>query len=222
MPSLIDLSGKTFGRWFVRRRVGAISGCASWECICECTTVRVVSGSGLRTGRSTSCGCKRVETLKAVFTTHGHARLGEQSAEYRIWCGMKNRCQNDKTEDYDAYGGRGIRVCERWRDFASFFADMGPRPSGRHSIDRKDVDGNYEPSNCRWATALEQMRNRRPKNVIELHGQKKDLTVWAKETGLKPRCVRRRLARGLSIEEALKIPARLSGRATACAMPVVT
>lgn len=107
------------------------------------------------------------------------------TTEYRIWENMKARCANPRNRNYRKYGARGIVVCERWRnDFAAFFADMGPRPSGDHSIDRIDPNGNYEPSNCRWATQVEQNRNRRDNVTIEARGQTKCMAAWAEEAGM--------------------------------------
>lgn len=124
---------------------------------------------------------------------------------YRTWSGMKARCRNKKNPNYPQYGGRGITVCARWDSFENFLADMGRRPLGT-TIDRRDSDGNYEPSNCRWATHLEQMANKKTSVYVECFGKRLKLSDWAKETGLDKETIRRRLKAGLDPETALTFP----------------
>ena len=152
---MIDLSGKTFGRLTVLSIAENRRGKIFWECECSCgKSGFAISGSNLRTGHTTSCGCYRDE--KRRHPHHG----GRKSTEYTIWCGIKARCENPKNPAYSRYGGRGIKVHPQWsKDFQSFINDMGARPSLAHSIDRVDNDKNYEPGNCRWATRSEQIRN---------------------------------------------------------------
>lgn len=123
--------------------------------------------------------------------THGMAH----TTEYNIWISMRDRCCNCKDEHFPDYGGRGIRVCERWRKFENFYADMGPRPSTGHSIERKDNDGNYEPSNCVWATKKEQARNKRTTVRITFDGQTRPLAEWAEFLGLNYDLLRQRIYR---------------------------
>jgi hypothetical protein len=131
-------------------------------CRCDCGNEKSIIANHVRTGRIRSCGCLQREIAILSNTIHGHNRIGQRTSEYRIWYAMKDRTLNPKSPAWDDYGGRGITVCDRWRDsFEAFLADMGPRPSGL-TLDRKNNDGNYEPGNCRWATWAEQNNNRRP------------------------------------------------------------
>lgn len=157
MSATKDMIGKRFGRLKVVGQALSLGGRAAWNCICVCGVEKVIRGKDLRLGDSQSCGCvNSVAVLK-----HGHARRRAVTSEYRSWRRMRVRCLNPHDKRYTDYGGRGIRVCERWVSFEVFLADMGPKPSPKHSIDRINVDGDYEPRNCRWATAIEQRRNRR-------------------------------------------------------------
>jgi len=124
-----------------------------WKCDCGNVCIRPLGR--VKLGYSRSCGCLVIDTAKKSNKTHGW----KGTREYRIWAGMRNRCKNPNLHDYPRYGGRGIRVCNRWEKFENFIADMGPCPTSKHSIDRKNGEGNYELSNCRWATPKEQARN---------------------------------------------------------------
>jgi len=140
---------------------------------------------------------------------HGESVGGKPSPEWVVWHSMKQRCENTNSDSYERYGARGIRVCERWQVFENFLADMGRRPSVRHSIDRfPDQTGNYEPGNCRWAIAAQQNRNRSDNVFLEFSGVRKCLTDWATEVGLSRDIIAWRLKRGWSIERALSQPLR--------------
>lgn len=171
MSAVVEMDGKTFGRLTVIRRDQSNDGRAYWLCRCACGNPKRVFGKNLRNGMVRSCGCLQIEIATKQLPhriKHGHARDGCQTPEYRAWHSLIQRCTNPNIVGYKHYGGRGIRVCESWRNsFALFLLDMGEKPSPKHSIDRyPDNNGNYEPGNCRWATAKEQMDNRRPIRAI--------------------------------------------------------
>lgn len=160
------LVGRAFGRLLVLSRGENKGQHTTYLCACECGQQVTVRAQSLRRGETTSCGCLRRERQAALRTTHGRYA----TPTYRSWASMIARCTNKKHRQFHDYGGRGITVCERWKSFINFLADMGERPAER-TLDRVDPDGNYEPGNCRWATALEQRHNRRSQTRSVSHAE---------------------------------------------------
>ena len=173
--------GQVFGRLTVLERVPDKGrGGHRFRCRCSCGNTTETNGYVLRVGDSSSCGCRRSEVAKQKATTHGHCPGGGHSLEYGVWSAMLARVRATTGRRFEYYGARGITVCDRWLKFENFLADMGPRPSPEHSIDRKSNDGNYEPGNCRWATKKEQAENRRTSlGVSGIRGVRWHHGAWA-------------------------------------------
>jgi hypothetical protein len=212
-----DLTGETFGRWTVLRSAGRKKREIAWLCRCACGAEKAVASSVLRSGRSKSCGCWRIEHGRAhgavVNLRHGEAGTGRESPEYRVWVGMNARCYIASHTSFRYYGARGIVVCERWRiSFENFLIDLGRKPSAKHTLDRIDPNGNYEPNNTRWATYKEQNRNRRDSVRITISGVTKTIAEWLKTAPITRRGFYERLWRGLTPEEALTTPRQPRGR----------
>jgi hypothetical protein len=193
------LEGQVFNRLTVIERDGKVGNHIAWKCQCECGTITRVSSQALRNGSTKSCGClSRELTLKRI-TKHGKSQL----RAYSIWKHMLERCRNPKSTNYRNYGGRGILVDERWEKFENFHADMGDPPTVAHTLDRRDNNGNYTKSNCRWSTKTEQANNRRNSACIAWKDETRTLTEWARHLGIPRGTIRSRLALGWTIDEAL-------------------
>ena len=171
MGNLVDLTGRRFGKLTAIFRSGTSrAGKVTWLCQCACGVEKIVISGNLVNGFSKSCGCNQIRLARLrgrERIKHGHARDGKLTQEYNSWMAMHKRCRQPTTRDFEHYGGRGITVCERWKEFANFLKDMGPKPTPSHSIDRINVNGNYELANCRWATTKEQAGNKRPRARAE-------------------------------------------------------
>lgn len=171
-----------------------------WECVCDCGMSCTVGGHALRSGNTGSCGCRKRNVLGESTTTHGLS----SSHTYWVFHSMHNRCENSRNKCYHLYGGRGIKVCERWakpEGFGAFVQDMGLCPNGL-MIERIDNNGNYEPGNCKWATVDEQANNKRSVRWITWHNQTHTLTQWARLMGKSPSGLWWRLSR-LPLDEAM-------------------
>lgn len=207
--SLKDLTGKRFGRLSVIKRTSDYikdngSTLVRWECLCDCgSIVNVISGD-LLSGSTKSCGCLRKEVASFVNTTHGKSNMNL----YKRWIGMKNRCFNENDPAYKHYGKRGISVCDEWvNDFESF--ERWSLENGYDdilSLDRIDCNGNYEPSNCRWADKVTQENNKRSNRIVSYHGKNITLGELSRITGADYKLLWQRIVRdNKSVEEALTI-----------------
>lgn len=213
-----DLSGLRFGRLRVIHRASVVGArdpkgrpeCVRWLCECDCGITKTVTSAALGSKKrpTLSCGCLRRERIVASVRKHG-AYL---SAEYTNWQGMITRCYTPSCTKYADYGGRGIRVCDRWRaDFASFLADMGTRPYPKATIERINNDGPYSPENCKWATRAEQQKNRRNSRLITFNGRTETAHMWSKITGIASRTITNRLDAGWPPERILTAAPRKVG-----------
>lgn len=215
-----DLMGQKFNRLTAVRPDVNRHGRTYWVCRCECGNEKSVSTTHLLCNKTKSCGCALTEFLVGRSTHRatcdGTPDRRKHTAEYSAWSSLKNRCDSPDCPQYASYGGRGIRVCDRWSNrFEDFLTDMGPRPSPNHSIDRyPDNDGNYEPGNCRWATRKEQNRNRRSSLFLAAFGQALTLAEWSEKTGIDRQTIRQRLKHGWTAEKALGTPARPYGQSS--------
>lgn len=189
MGAALDLTGQKFGRltairFLEKRRLPYGWTKRIWECKCECGRVANVSVSHLRTGHTTSCGCVFSEgaSKRASARNYKHGLTGRP--EHWVWTAMLSRCTDPKDESYIHYGARGITFCNRWKKFANFWADMGPRPSAKHSLDRRDNNKGYSPENCRWATLIEQNNNKRSNIWCSYQGERITVGALARRLGV--------------------------------------
>ena len=195
--------GAVFGRLTVVRAGADKSGRTTSDCVCACGREKNVANNLLQQEQTKSCGCLQPQVTATRNRTHSKSR----TAEYNIWCGMNDRCARPKNKSYANYGGRGITVCEQWKNsFDNFFADMGPRPSPKHSIDRYDNNGNYEHANCRWSTLNEQANNKRNNHRVTINGRTETIAGWSRLSGITSRMIQERLANKWPEDEAVWTP----------------
>lgn len=210
----VDLTGQKFGRLSVIERAPNKKDRVAWLCKCDCGNEIVTTSRLLQTGQTTSCGCFHRERTKLTHTKHG----GRYDKLYAVWIVMRDRCYNLKNKDYADYGGRGIIVCEEWRNsengfqnFREWAKNNGYRES--LSIERMDVNKNYEPCNCKWATQKEQCNNKRNNRIITFNGKKQTLSQWAEEVGIPRSVLLSRIDRyHWDIEKALTSPVKKTKR----------
>ena len=203
--ALIDMTGKRFGRYTVLYRVENDKyGNGQWMCKCDCGNQKVVGGSALRKGVTISCGCYHKDIVARNGTTHGQSK----SRLFRIWQCMKARCNNPNNKHYSYYGGNGIKVCPEWEHDFPTFAEWANSNgySEDLTIDRIDSSKGYEPSNCKWATRVEQQSHLRNCKIYEINGVSHPINTWCKIFNMPHETVRKRMAKGWSAEKALTTP----------------
>ena len=195
MTMLVDMTGAVLGGIRVLGRDAPKGGKPAWECSCHCGARFSATGTALRLGKTTGCpACVREARIRSA-TKHGDVG----SREYIAYGSMKSRCYDPANKRYARYGGRGIVVCDRWlAAYSNFLFDMGRQPSLKHTLERIDLNGNYEPANCVWATLIEQANNRSNNTRIEIDGRTQTMTQWSRDTGVNRTVILRRMKRGLS------------------------
>lgn len=204
-----NMQGKQYGELTAIRPIGAVSKSRNikWEFLCSCGRPCEIDGYAVRSGKVTTCQACAAKRTAAASIKHGMTK----TVEFSTWTDIQTRCHNPNSSSYHNYGGRGIVVCSRWREsFQNFLDDMGLRPSNKHSIDRINVNGNYEPENCRWATRTEQARNRRNNRMITIDGETKTMQEWANQAGISASTIYLRSKAGIT-GRALILPSERCG-----------
>lgn len=210
MTKVLRLDGERFGRLIVIERAeNNKHGRSQWKCLCACGNIVTVEGHKLSSGHTKSCGCLQKDAARTAQMKHGESK----SRLYECWHHMKSRCINPNNKDYCNYGGRGIQVCAEWSEYEAFKGwaiTHGYRDD--LTIDRIDVNGDYCPENCRWATVVQQANNRRSNCVIEYDGEAHTLTEWSQKLGISFDALQLRLKRNWSVEKAFNTPVRICSR----------
>lgn len=210
MSRFIDLTGNKYGRLTVIDRAeNSKDGRARWNCICDCGNATIVAARNLKSGSVKSCGCMS-SRLQPTTKTHGDST----TKLYEKWCSMMNRCNNPNHPHYKDYGGRGIKVCEEWHNYSNFKKwVLNTRDNENLTIDRIDVNGDYCPENCRWATAKEQANNRRSNLIYVYNGESHNLNEWCEILGLNYYNVHNRIYKlKWTFEKAISTPIDISKR----------
>lgn len=206
MPAPIDATGKVYGRLTVLSKSEPIISAngrprTKWLCLCQCGIQTNVDIAKLQSGHTQSCGCFHKDQINKPRTHGLRTGAGKQSKEYQTWAGMRQRCNNPNDAKYPLYGGRGISICARWSQYPNFLKDMGEAPAKEYSIDRIDTNGNYEPSNCRWATAKQQANNLRTTRFLEAAGIRDTLAGWCERLGVERHMIENGLRRGKTFQQ---------------------
>ena len=216
MSKPLNLTGQRFGRLVViERSANSKSGKAKWRCKCDCGNETIVFSTSLVRGLTHSCGCLNREVTLERFSTHRQS----ESRLYETWSGMKKRCYNPNSKSFSAYGGRGIEVCDEWKDDFQSFYDwaISNGYSDDLTIDRIDVYGNYSPENCRWVDKLTQANNCRTNHYLTFNGKTQSIAEWARELGVSDSLIRQRIVTlGWSVERALTEPSRVKAYKKRC------
>lgn len=197
---VVRLAGRRFGSLVVISRAGRQKRYITWLCRCDCGAEREVSGHNLRRGRTKNCGAKSHKVERSLSIT------AQYKSEYQSWRSMRNRCLDPRHAKYPAYGARGITICERWDEFKNFMLDMGRKSDPKFTIERDDVNGNYEPTNCKWISRKDQGRNKRTSVFVTYQGKKMLLIDLVEELGLSRNNVYQRLKLGWTLAQAIALP----------------
>lgn len=207
MRRIVIKEGTRFGRLIIAREVDSKRKQRHFLCRCTCGGEKVVALYQMRSGKTRSCGCLLVDTMREMKEKRVDGVPSNQHPLYQTWKDMRKRCLNPKCKSFENYGGRGIKVCDRWSSFAKFVQDMGAKAEG-HSLDRIDNNGDYSPSNCKWSTRQDQMSNKRTNRWITYGGETLTSAQWSRRLGGCANRVQGRLTAGWSEERAVSTPVR--------------
>lgn len=209
MAKLKDITNHIFGRLKVLNFSKKKNSVYLWECLCECGNITVVSAGALKTGNTKSCGCLRKEETTKRKTLHGNTSKGKIPPIYSVWNAMLRRCTNTKDVNYKHYGGRGITVCEEWKEYINFYNwAINNNYSEKLTLDRINNNESYCPNNCRWVTMKVQANNKRNNRILVVNGISMNLNQWAKQLSISSTALRNRINRGWSIEDTVTIPSK--------------